>query len=465
MRQILFLLYFISISAFAQIDSIPGKALYFNGSSDFVDTEFKEHLKVFTVTCWVKSPNAPDFYEGKGPVHYEKNFQINWDHVNPDFQGACGLKDTSGWKAVNFDKLEANKWYYLACTYDGETLITYTNGELSNSDTSTSGFARQETNSIKVGKHAELSGPSYEFFNGTVDEVRVYDRVLSNTEIRESMHVINDTIDSNLKLYYQFNDTTHADSAFDAVRQIYTPIISKPFVKNSTAAVGKGFVHSFDSTNNPNNLSYDFQEVGVSFVPLSSDSLSGITISKINVDYVGQDLQDQNFQFGKSPYWIIHPHKGSKLAGSLLFNTSDVDLSKATFDDNSIRYFNRNATDESKWNLGIETNVPTNQDHSECTIGIFPKGQIMFGVDLTLKLDNLLSDKLILKRTLKAVYELHFKDNRIKKLEYDLYDLNGKTIISGKSKTPIVFDLNQIASGQYILKVNEKNTNFFRIIK
>jgi hypothetical protein len=79
--------------------------------------------------------------------------------------------------------LLANTWYYLAATYDGETLKAFKNGALITSNTAPSGVPNAETNSLKLGRHSVAA----QFFRGTVDEVRVYNRALSPAEIQEDM--------------------------------------------------------------------------------------------------------------------------------------------------------------------------------------------------------------------------------------------------------------------------------------
>jgi len=80
--------------------------------------------------------------------------------------------------------LLANTWYYLAATYDGETLNTYKNGVLVTSNTAPSGPPTLESNPLAIAKHAAEN----QFFQGIVDNVRIYSRALSQTEIQNDMN-------------------------------------------------------------------------------------------------------------------------------------------------------------------------------------------------------------------------------------------------------------------------------------
>jgi hypothetical protein len=161
-----------------------GSALTFDGTDDYVDTGYAENLAAWTVGCWVKSPTAPAATSPTGPIHREANFQINWNHSNATFRAAVALKVGSTWYAASLGALEADTWYYLAGTYDGEDLKAYTNGQLITTNSDPSGPPAGDTNTLKLGRHASAA----QFFNGTVDDARVYNRALSQKEILSAMN-------------------------------------------------------------------------------------------------------------------------------------------------------------------------------------------------------------------------------------------------------------------------------------
>src|SRR5690606_20407258 len=90
--------------------------------------------------------------------------------------------DISGnkWYIVQIQKpLLAHTWYHIAATYDGNTLAIYLNGELDNSiDTPNPPISLGYQLSIGAG----LSGQA-NFFNGDLDEVRIWNYVRSAEEI------------------------------------------------------------------------------------------------------------------------------------------------------------------------------------------------------------------------------------------------------------------------------------------
>lgn len=75
-----------------------------------------------------------------------------------------------------------NTWTHLASTYDGTTLKIYVNGVLSSSKTVT-GAVQSSSNPLRIG------GNTYsQYFEGLIDEVRIYSRALSQSEIQTDMN-------------------------------------------------------------------------------------------------------------------------------------------------------------------------------------------------------------------------------------------------------------------------------------
>ncbi len=156
-----------------------GMAMYFDGD-DYVDTGNALDLANWTISAWVKSPAAPEALSPSGPVHREKNFQFNWNHSNATFRGAAALRVGGTWYAAKYEPAEADTWYHLTATYDGEDLKAYRDGVLITTNSTPSGPPDAETGTLKLGRHATSAT---QYFTGTVDEAVVYSRALSHGEV------------------------------------------------------------------------------------------------------------------------------------------------------------------------------------------------------------------------------------------------------------------------------------------
>ncbi len=95
--------------------------------------------------------------------------------------------------------LNANTWYHVAATYDGSSMKIYINGVLDASKSQTGSVS--STGAFNVGYLYNTSRN----FNGKVDEVRVWKRALSQTEISQNM--CNVTLPAtSLAAYWKFNE-------------------------------------------------------------------------------------------------------------------------------------------------------------------------------------------------------------------------------------------------------------------
>jgi len=161
------------------VEGVVVMALEFDGVDDYVDTDYTEDLAVWTVSAWVMSPAAPSGDAPSGPVHREKNYQFNWNHSNETFRAAAALRVGGTWYAAKYEPLEANTWYHLAATYDGEELKAYRDGVLITTNDVPSGPPDAESGTLKLGRHTTAA----QYFTGTIDEARIYNRALSAQEI------------------------------------------------------------------------------------------------------------------------------------------------------------------------------------------------------------------------------------------------------------------------------------------
>ena len=160
-----------------------GQAVNFDGTNDYVETGNTANLPNWTISGWVRGLAAPSSANASGPIHRDSNYTISWNHQSAAFRGAAAVQVGGTWHAASFGPLLANTWYYLAATYDGQTLRAYKDGALITSNTAPAGAPTSEPDSLKLGRH----NTNAQFFRGTVDEVRVYNRALSLEEIQNDM--------------------------------------------------------------------------------------------------------------------------------------------------------------------------------------------------------------------------------------------------------------------------------------
>ena len=89
-------------------------------------------------------------------------------------------------EATTGPQLPVGVWSHIAVTYDNTAIRLYVNGALRSTFTTT-GAISASTAPLQIGGNNVFSLPGTEFFAGLIDEVRVYNRALSATEIATDM--------------------------------------------------------------------------------------------------------------------------------------------------------------------------------------------------------------------------------------------------------------------------------------
>jgi hypothetical protein len=79
--------------------------------------------------------------------------------------------------------MTAGQFRHLTCTWNGTTLSLYIDGVLNNSTAQTITPAGN-TSPLYIGQF----GGNADRLNGTIDEVRIYNRALSQAEIQQDMN-------------------------------------------------------------------------------------------------------------------------------------------------------------------------------------------------------------------------------------------------------------------------------------
>jgi chitodextrinase len=159
-------------------------ALSFNGNSALVtiaDAPSLDLTTAMTLEAWVY-PTVVDsawrdvIYKGND------NYFLESTTSNGALPGAGAILGTTNSVAFGTAVLPANTWTHLAETYDGSTLRLYVNGTQAASLART-GNIKTSTNPLQIGGDSIFG----QYFQGLIDEVRIYRVALTPTQIQTDM--------------------------------------------------------------------------------------------------------------------------------------------------------------------------------------------------------------------------------------------------------------------------------------
>jgi hypothetical protein len=179
------------------VPGYDGGALKFDGTDDYVDLGTPSELYLpenYTYVAWFKV--GKDINGDSGAQYIlcigsrsDLVFGVE-DGVGTNGDLSLHYYDTApGFHAVSVGQTvwSSDDWHMVAATKDSAVgHKIYLDGELKNSDTNTNNDNYATTRMISIGARAWTS-PKVWFFNGTIDEVRIYGKALTQDQIKQVM--------------------------------------------------------------------------------------------------------------------------------------------------------------------------------------------------------------------------------------------------------------------------------------
>ncbi len=190
-----------------------GNALAFDGVNDFVELPNNAQVNFgtgsFTIEAWVKTTDADAvLFETVGNGN-----QIRLRITGGFLEG--GITGSSGTIILNGERIDNNKWTHISLVYNSESSALYVNGV--RTETSSTNAGNTNTNASWFIGRAAGGG---NFFNGQIDEIRIWNRARLEGETRARMCSFLKPTDlnySNLVLYFPFDETASQTTALDLI--------------------------------------------------------------------------------------------------------------------------------------------------------------------------------------------------------------------------------------------------------
>lgn len=177
------------------VEQFPmGRQIVIPASPDFNTTNG-------TICFWVMAPPPPS--TGNGTILFDRRTTAG-TLMYYDSGGTINLQTAGGANSFTSGYLGDGNWHHVALTYDqsaGGTVSVYVDGTLSSSQANSSSWTWPSAEEIELGRSHDTY---WQNFNGLMDDVRIYNRILTATEVG-SVYSSDALVDTNaLVLRYNF---------------------------------------------------------------------------------------------------------------------------------------------------------------------------------------------------------------------------------------------------------------------
>lgn len=160
-----------------------GGCISFNGSNNYTSmTDMSANGGVVSLEAWFYPTTTGGI--NRGIVAYLGRDSSPWiaayfKVLSGNFDYFLGFANGTNTGNLVVQAVSPNTWYHGVLTYDGSVAKIYVNGALVRSDTYNKALSVISASSF-IGKDRPSGG---EYFQGFIDEVRIYNRALSATEV------------------------------------------------------------------------------------------------------------------------------------------------------------------------------------------------------------------------------------------------------------------------------------------
>lgn len=180
-----------STGATGHNDNSDGSAYSFDGSSSYVDftsdVPTYSYDDSFSISLWFNADslgtvgdNSRLISNCNGMSHGHFVYYVCINDTATGLSAGIGQNGIGGSTAgVSIAPVSIATWYHAVMTYDGSTVCLYIDGELTGSDTYTAGSC-EDGGTLRIGAG---SGGTGHYFEGTIDDVRIYSKALSAGEV------------------------------------------------------------------------------------------------------------------------------------------------------------------------------------------------------------------------------------------------------------------------------------------
>lgn len=243
MRRALFFLFVLPFSSFAQGS---GSNVVFDGNNDYINlgTGVAAGTR-FTQECWIYHTITDNNFHGflgtePGSGGAKNRAPGIWIYQQDKIH--AGFGDGTNWNSwvSNAGAVPANTWNHVAITFDGTNYKLYVNGDSVYNSTVGSGKTPLAANILNIGRIDN-------YFQGNIDEVRVWNVVRTRTQLRDNMCKKLTGSEANLVGYWRLDNGAGASATATVVGTTGT-LTNGPTWTTSSAPIGDASTHLYTNS-------------------------------------------------------------------------------------------------------------------------------------------------------------------------------------------------------------------------
>ncbi len=327
----------------------PGTHLSLNGTTDYTSLSNLAINESFTAEMWLSPTSTADgqTFLAKHDASGNDIFKMGFNNggIEVDIRGTAtsgGTKETGlQHLAVSVNKL----------TGTTSEITVYKDGVQAFQNTISEVIGDPDGLDWVIGQDWDGVATPSDYFSGTVDELRIWNSVRTEAEIRENNHLIVDGLDTDLIGYWQFNENTGVSTVNTITSNNGT--LSGTSWDVSSSPVGKGASYSStisgDGQTAFGELTIDFSGVSGSF---------DLVVFEINNTPVGSIPSDDYILTEEinTPYYIINQYGAGTFTSASLEYAYGAGVFTET-DPSNVYLFKRDSKSNGSWDTFILANA------------------------------------------------------------------------------------------------------------
>lgn len=297
---------------------IPNTAAKFNGTNSYIDVAYNSILNnaQFSITAMVK---VEGYYNGLCQANallwrgsqFTNGYYSLLFFDNP-YVSSCTTKDTSknvfagqfgnlmtgsGTQWQYLPTIVSQKWYCVVTTYNGTQSKVYIDGVLKSTYTVGAGSIGTSTEGLGIGANIFANTGRFPYwFNGALDDLRLYNRALSQTDIDSFCNLFSAPAPTpevsisqpvsktsfcpqdNFQLHYTVTAPFNTGNVFTAQLSDAAGSFASPVSIGAITATGAGFINCTIPANTPQGIGYRVRVAASNPAKNSADNGVNLTV-------------------------------------------------------------------------------------------------------------------------------------------------------------------------------------------